>query len=53
MRDTVADAAVLLKHIFDKLVVMVRTEGRFTCTGSIGGIVLARQKIFSSVKAEI
>jgi len=42
MRDTVADPAVLLKHIFDTLAVMIWTEGRCTFTGSIGGIVLAR-----------
>jgi len=31
MRDTVADPAVLLKHIFDKLAVMISTEGCCTC----------------------
>jgi hypothetical protein len=53
MRDTASDAAVLLKHIFDKLAVIIWTEGRCTFTGSIGGIVLARPRTFSSVKAEI
>jgi len=53
IRDTVADPAILLKHIFDKLAVMMWTQGRCTCIGSIGGIVLARPRTFSSVKAEI
>ena len=40
MRDTVADPAVLPKNIFDKLAVIMWTEGRCTFIGSISGIVL-------------
>jgi len=53
MRYTVANPAVLLKHIIEKLAVMIWTDGLCTCTGPIGGIVLARTRTFSSVKAEI
>jgi hypothetical protein len=53
MRNTVADPVILPKNTFDKLAVFIWTEGRCRFIGSIGGIVLARPRTFSSVKAKI